>query len=80
MDGIIRATSNDTIQDTHMDIAMDKTTTPMIAQDILSGTVVDKAKAMPPDKHNMRHKRINRPNSSNNHNPRRPVTLVVIRL
>jgi len=83
MEGIIRATSNDTIQDTHMDIAMDKTTTPTIAQDILADTVVDTVKAIPMDKHNIRrHKQINRTNSnrSNTPNPRPLVALVVIRL
>jgi hypothetical protein len=81
--GIIRATSNDTIQDTYMDIAMDKTTTPTIAQGILAGTVVDTAKGIQMDKHNIRrHKQINRTNSnsSNNPNPPRLVALVVVRL
>ena len=32
-----------------MDIATDNTITPMIAQDILAGTVVDTAKVMPTD-------------------------------
>jgi len=58
MDGTMRATNNDTTQDTQMDIATDKTTTPMIAQDTLSGTVVDTAKVMPPVRNNIiRHKR-----------------------
>ena len=34
-----------------MDIATDKTTTSMIAQGILAGTVVDPTKGMPTDKH-----------------------------
>ena len=74
MDGTTRPTNNDITQDTHMDIATDKTTTPMIAQGILDGTVVDTAKVMPPVRHNSsRHKRINRTNSNssnNNPNPR----------
>jgi hypothetical protein len=83
MDGTIRVTNNDTIQDTHvaMDIATDKTTITMIVQNTLADTVVDTAKVMPPDKHNIsRHKRINRTksNSSNNPNARRLVALVVV--
>jgi len=65
-----------------MDIATDNTITPMIAQDILAGTVVDTAKVMPTDKHNIsRRKRINRTNSNssnNNANPRHLVALVVV--
>jgi len=65
-----------------MDIATDNTITPMIAQDILAGTVVDTAKVMPTDKHNISwRKRINRTNSNssnNNANPRHLVALVVV--
>jgi hypothetical protein len=85
MDGTIRVTNNDTIQDTHvaMDIATDKTTITMIVQNTLAGTVVDTAKVMPPDKHNIsRQKRVNRTNSNsrNNPNPRRRLVALIFRL
>ncbi|MFZ0512460.1 MAG: hypothetical protein WAM14_12705 [Candidatus Nitrosopolaris sp.] len=92
MDGTTRATNNDTMPVTHMATTTDKTTTRMIAQGILAGTVVDtviqyiypvRDKVMSSDKHNIsRRKRIKTNNNSHNPHPRRLVALVapVIRL